>query len=78
MKTRNKRINLFSQRTLQLLCFVLWVTGNAGFAAGLEDKQQFEIPAQPLADALKTFSQRSGLQLFYDANLVAGKTSKTL
>jgi iron complex outermembrane receptor protein len=61
-----------------MLCMVLCTASSVGFTAGIEDKQQFEIPAQPLADALKTFSQRSGLQLFYDANLVAGKTSKGL
>ncbi|CAK7258115.1 outer-membrane receptor for ferric coprogen and ferric-rhodotorulic acid [Shinella sp. WSC3-e] len=35
----------------------------------------FAIPAQPLSSALVQFANATGIQLFYDANLVRGKSS---
>ncbi|NOS73995.1 MAG: TonB-dependent receptor [Methyloglobulus sp.] len=56
-----------------LLCY-----SSAAMAGDDAQKQQYNIPAQPLADALRTFSEKSGLQLLYDANLAAGKRSAAL
>lgn len=38
----------------------------------------FDIPAQPLAQALTAFGRRSGLQVAFDPAVVAGKTSKAV
>lgn len=38
-------------------------------------QQMVEIPAQPLASALKSLGQQTGLQIIYNAELVAGRQS---
>lgn len=38
-------------------------------------KRRFDIPAQPLADALEAFSSVSGIELFYDSGLVRARQS---
>ncbi len=48
---------------------VAQTTGSASEAAA------FDIPAQPLSDALVAYSDATGLQLFFDAGLARGKTS---
>ncbi len=39
-------------------------------------ERSFDIPAGPLAEALQAFSRRSGVQLVYSSELVAGKASQ--
>lgn len=61
-----------------MLATLLYLSSSAAMAGDDTQKQQYNIPAQPLADALRTFSDKSGLQLLYDANLAAGKRSAAL
>lgn len=42
---------------------------------GQERTQDFQIPAQPLMDALEQFSAQSGYQVIYDAGQAAGQSS---
>jgi Secretin and TonB N terminus short domain/TonB C terminal len=52
-------------------------------AAGAEERQiantagpiGFHIPAQPLANALQAYGQRTGVQVLYESNSAAGQTS---
>ncbi|UQY33686.1 TonB-dependent siderophore receptor [Pseudomonas fulva] len=41
-------------------------------------RQDFDIPAQPLPDALDAFSAQSGYQVIYNANEVSGQSSVTV
>lgn len=45
------------------------------WAQAVAQQTSWNIPAQPLSRALVQFSGRSGLQLFFDANLVRGMAS---
>ncbi len=38
----------------------------------------FDIPGEPLAEALQAFSQRSGVELFYESAITAGLKSPAL
>ncbi len=67
-------IQLMPFMLLTLLC----LSSSEAIAGDEAQKLQYNIPAQPLADALRTFSEKSGLQLLYDANLAAGKRSAAL
>jgi iron complex outermembrane recepter protein len=58
-----------------LLFVLLNIFSDAVIAGDKTQKQQYNIPPQPLAAALQAFSDSSHLQLLYDANLVAGLTS---
>jgi len=49
--------------------------GQTGGAAPVERTASYDIPAQSLSAALMRFSSETGLQLFFDAGLVRGKTS---
>jgi len=44
-------------------------------AAVRSDAMPFDIPAQPLAQALPAFARATGLQMMYDATLVPGRRS---
>ena len=43
--------------------------------AALSTVQSFDIPAQPLADALRSYMRQSGVQVAYPAALAQGATS---
>ena len=58
-----------------LLFVLLNILSGAAVAGGNTQKQQYNIPPQPLAAALQAFSDSSHLQLLYDADLVAGMNS---
>jgi hypothetical protein len=55
----------------------LWLgaAGTGAWAADPGDAMRFDIPAQPLAQALPAFSTATGLQMMYDATLVPGRRS---
>ncbi|MBD9355829.1 TonB-dependent siderophore receptor [Methylomonas albis] len=74
MKHRNKRTKPYAGLAAVALC----IASHAGYAAAINEIQSFAIPAQALAEALRNFSQASGLQLLYDDQLVAGKVSPAL
>lgn len=42
---------------------------------GQVQRTSFDIPAQPLSSALVQYSNKTGVQLFFDANIVRGKNS---
>lgn len=54
------------------------VSLSAGAALGDEIKVAFDIPRQPLVQALRQFADQAGLQLAYEASLVAGRMSPAL
>lgn len=43
-----------------------------------QESKQFDIPAEPLADALSAFGEQSGLQFSADSGLLAGKLGAAL
>lgn len=51
------------------------VLAQTASADGLASRTSYNIPAQPLSRALVQFSNLTGTQLFFDANLVRGKNS---
>ncbi|WP_426992508.1 TonB-dependent siderophore receptor [Methylomonas sp. CM2] len=66
-----------------LLCAALPASLPAAAAAepvqsSSQGPQDFDLPSQTLGEALKAFSRQTRLQLFYDAELVAGKISPAL
>ncbi|WP_020564059.1 TonB-dependent siderophore receptor [Methylosarcina fibrata] len=65
--------------TLLALHIVLYCsTGLAAKEPDANTRRHFQIAPQTLDSALKAFSAQSGLQLFYPAELVAGKNSPGL
>lgn len=48
---------------------------DAGAAQAQDKRLRFDIPAQPLADALDAFSAQSGFQVIYNASEVSGQSS---
>lgn len=46
--------------------------------AGAQERRVFNIPAQPLSDALTTFGRQSGLQITYRPELTAGLSSRAV
>ena len=54
------------------------LSASFSYSAVADDVNAVEInvPAQPLATAIKVFSQQSGLQIGYDTNLARGLNSK--
>ena len=78
MMTQSYRITPLIQLMPFMLATLLCLINSAAAAGEEDQQQQYNIPAQPLADALRTFSEKSGLQLLYDANLTAGKRSAAL
>jgi len=63
----------FSARRTRLACAV----ASLGFALSLQSAMaqdmRFDIPAQPLAGALKALADQSGLQLAFSPEQVQGK-----
>ncbi|SLM50111.1 Ferrichrome iron receptor [Nitrospira japonica] len=53
-------------------------TGRSVLVAQADVPRSFDIPAQPLEDAVTTFGLQSGLQITLDAQLAAGLTSRPL
>jgi iron complex outermembrane recepter protein len=51
---------------------------SAGALAQTVEATSFSIPAQPLASALTSFGQQSGLQVTFDPNIAAGRQSQGL
>ena len=43
-----------------------------------DETRPFDIPAQPLANALRAYGTATGIQLFYQSEIVAGRTSAPL
>ncbi len=78
MTTQHQPITLLTQLILFFIAALLIIQSGAAVAGDDTQKLQYNIPAQALADALRTFSEKSGLQLLYDANLAAGKRSAAL
>jgi iron complex outermembrane receptor protein len=56
----------------------LWLGITAVAVNAQENTVDFNVPAQPLASALDTFSKQSGLHLFYADGIVQGKRSTAL
>ena len=44
-------------------------------STGVAAQQAIDIPAQPLASAIKAIGQKTGIQIAYNASLIKGKTS---
>mgnify|MGYP000847615897 CR=1 FL=1 len=74
-----------SLATRSALCAALIGTGLAPLAASARTDETttaqsaavtYNIPAQPLGQALATFGKQSGLQITYDPALISGKTSR--
>lgn len=57
------------------LTAVAAVHAHPASAQATAQQASYDIPAQPLSRALVRFSNATGLQLFYDATLVRGRTS---
>jgi iron complex outermembrane receptor protein len=77
----------FNMDTAQALCVrakrsfvLLWtlVVVVLALPATAQDQRTFNIPAQPLADALTAFGRQSGLQITYQPELVAGRISQAV
>ncbi len=47
-------------------------------ASAASVKAHFDIPSQELADALDRFGEQSGLQVVYDASILAGRTAPSI
>jgi hypothetical protein len=70
-------------RRFQLLVYAVLLVAGAYAAAAAQEGQvarpsepmAFYIPAQPLAAALQTYGQRTGVQLLYESNSAIGRTS---
>jgi hypothetical protein len=60
------------------LCSASSYSRSAEFAATDVKTIVFDIPSEPLAEALQAFSQRSGVELFYESAITAGLKSPTL
>lgn len=58
-----------------LVLQVIPAAGQAPTDAAQGSAVSYDIPAQPLSSALVSFSNATGLQLFFDAGLVRGKMS---
>lgn len=76
---------MFAALHLPRTAGVLWRTVFVGLSllfladgadAVQDDQVRFEIAAQPLADALDAYSAATGLEVFYDGALVAGRDSR--
>lgn len=60
---------------LAVVAFALGCITMGGSASAQGVEQRFEIPSQPLAQALSQFAGQTGLQMLYDAPLAAGRRS---
>ncbi|MGH6612759.1 STN domain-containing protein [Sphingomonas sp.] len=47
-------------------------------ASGLDDRQHFTVPAQPLTEALAEFARESGVDVIYEGKLMAGLRSTAI
>jgi hypothetical protein len=61
-----------------VLCCASSYSRSAEFSASDVKTIAFDIPSEPLAEALQDFSQRSGIELFYESAITAGLTSSAL
>jgi iron complex outermembrane receptor protein len=71
--TRHKR--LLACTLLISTALALTALDTAAQTPGDVSRLSYDIPAQSLSSALVSFSDRTGLQLFFDAGLVRGKMS---
>ncbi|MCA6108464.1 STN domain-containing protein [Bradyrhizobium cenepequi] len=73
-------VDILRGRGAQYLLFVALAWGTASSALYAESlsshaKVQFDIPAQPLAEALVAYGAATGLEVFYDGSLALGQRS---
>lgn len=65
-----------SGRLKHVIVVAIWlVSTGVGYAAEKDVKLNFDIQAQPLADALVAFGERADLEIFYDGHLAIGQRS---
>lgn len=69
-------LGLTKRRLTACALALLWLAGASGAEthAG-ERSSRFDIPAQPLAEALRTFGTASGLDILVDGRLIEGRVS---
>lgn len=60
------------------LCLALVLKASIQIALGAEQLVDFDIPAQPLDQALNSFGEASGLQIFYETAPTTGHLSKSV
>ncbi|WP_454625211.1 STN domain-containing protein [Bradyrhizobium cenepequi] len=76
-------VDILRGRGAQYLLLVALALGMASSALyaeplSLRAKVQFDIPAQPLADALVAYGAATGLEVFYDGSLALGQRSTAI
>jgi len=76
MPARNNEENVMGMLNRVWLAAVFTVVVSAVRAE--DGRIRFNLPAQPLAAALKTYAQQADIELIYGAELVAGKQSPAL
>lgn len=68
-----------ARKCVQAVCLGLWIFTGNGFAdAGNSVPIHFDIPAQPLGDALEAYARLAGREVLYDGALAAGRHSAVL
>ncbi len=72
-----RKIQIINVRLL-ILALILILKPTMSYAAGKNQVVNFDIPAKPLASALKDFARQSGLQVSLDASIVAGKNATAI
>lgn len=77
VSVKGKRLRRAALAAL-MLTSSLGVVGVAAPAQAQEAARDFNIPAQPLANAITAFGQQSGLQVSAQAPLVEGRTSSAV
>lgn len=70
----------FKQWWAALLVMATVATANPAAAghSAVDGQYQFAIPTQPLADALRRYSDLTGIELYYESKLVEGRQSAPL
>jgi hypothetical protein len=75
------RGQIASVRALSILALIALIGATGGQARTEEAISSsprevfFNIPSQPLASAIQAFSQASGIEVFYESSIAAGRTS---
>jgi iron complex outermembrane receptor protein len=67
--------NFRSFKLIPLAATIISLTSMGSVAKTINSSSEFSIPQQPLASALLTYSEQSGIQIAVDANTVSGKSS---
>jgi len=63
---------------LAILLTMLAATAAPQTSSSLDGEIAVELPTQPLGEALRTLAKQANLQILFDANLVVGRTARSI